>query len=471
MKEKNTASVLYIALFFLMIALPLAGMGFYRNRSAAEKRILANFPELQEEGDWNWEYLSQLGDWFTDHFAFRTELAQAHSTTQKVLFGMSGEDSVICGRDGYLFYKDSLDDYLGRDTMDERERYAALRYLELIQEYAASQGADFVFTIAPNKNTLYPEYMPYYYRKIEESGEMEWLETALKESSVLYADLRKVFEGQSKVMYHKLDSHWNNEGAALAMEAILDAIGREHTSYDQVPYESRKDFEGDLYGMLYPLGTQKDQNIYYQKEFGFSYGEGFRSTEDMRVRTENPAKHGKAVVFRDSFGNSLLPFLAEEFESALFCRDTPYPVEEVEKEGADVLIFELVERHLNLLAKEAPVMAAPVRDFQEWGQEEVRSGQTMEAVREGGYLKITGELSESCLDIDSPIYVRCISQQDTKVFEAFPLSKTEQEDAYGFGLSIRDGELEEGTYIMEVLTKRDGVWITSGYINTYTFSE
>ena len=34
---------------------------------------------------------------------------------------------------------------------------------ELIDSFTRSRGAEFVFTVAPNKNTLYPDKMPYYY--------------------------------------------------------------------------------------------------------------------------------------------------------------------------------------------------------------------------------------------------------------------------------------------------------------------
>ncbi len=466
---KKAVYRIYGGIFFALLLIPLVGMLFYRERDVNQKQALAPFPRLQTaDGEWNVRFLPELGDYFSDHFAFRWEIIQANSLIKGKVFGMSGEDSVIQGRDGYYFYENSLDSYLGKPSMDERELFGTARTLALIQEYVKEQGGSFAFTVAPNKNTLYPQYMPYYYKKIQEDGDLERLQEKLKEQGVVYADLKAAFLAEEEVLYHRLDSHWNNKGAALAMGVILDALGQSHTDYGELPYQTRRDFGGDLYEMVYPLGHRKDENVYYEKEFDFSYGEGFKSTEDMTIRTSNGKSANKhsAVVFRDSFGNSLTPFLAQEYSRGYFDRTVPYPADMLEAERADTLIFEIVERHLGTLAKDAPRMPAPVRDYQEWGQQEMK-GATMEAKETEDYVKIQGTLPENGVDADSEVYVRCVSAEHTAVYEAFPLSgKTD--GGYRYEMYLAKDMLEPGTYIMEALCKKDGAWVTSGYIHTYT---
>ena len=43
------------------------------------------------------------------------------------------------------------------------------RTLELVNEYVTSTGGNFVFIAAPNKNTVYPEYMPLNYTQGSDS--------------------------------------------------------------------------------------------------------------------------------------------------------------------------------------------------------------------------------------------------------------------------------------------------------------
>ena len=47
-----------------------------------------------------------------------------------------------------------------------------------------------------------------------------------------------------KCFYHERDSHWNNKGAALAGDALMTALDKEHTDYTQESYEECVDFTG-----------------------------------------------------------------------------------------------------------------------------------------------------------------------------------------------------------------------------------
>ena len=68
---------------------------------------------------------------------------------------------MILGSDGWLYFSDTLPDYMGQGMSDAELRYLA-NDLALMQEYIESQGKQFAFTIAPNKNSIYPEHMPDY---------------------------------------------------------------------------------------------------------------------------------------------------------------------------------------------------------------------------------------------------------------------------------------------------------------------
>ena len=467
MKHMKKGYFIYSISFFIILLVPLLAMPFYKNRSVTEKRILSPLPRLIAEGNWNQNYLSELGEYFSDRFAFRTEMVQVNAVIDSAVMRTSSEDKVILGKDGYLFYTDSVDFYRGKEIMDKRDRFATIRTLQLIQEYAASQGAEFLFMIAPNKNTLYPEYMPDNYQKIDAIAEIDRIQTELIKAGVNYLDLKAVFQEEEEVLYHRLDSHWNNKGAALAAEKIFAKLGQIAPDYHTMPYHEEEDFTGDLYGMLYPLGKKKDRNLYYDKTFRYQYISDFKSVEDITIRTTNADKEKTAVIIRDSFGNSLLPFLAEEYQEACFMRASPYKLDMIADIQADIVMFEIVERHLDKIAADAPVMPAPLRKFDEWKQEECNTGQTMNTMADERYLKITGNLLKNSFDTASEIYVRLIAGEDTKVYEATPLNDAEAERC-GYGLYIPLEDLKNTTYIIELLTQKDGVWITSGYIDKFT---
>jgi hypothetical protein len=72
---------------------------------------------------------------------------------------------------------------------------------------------------------------------------------------------------------------------------------------------------------------------------------------DARVVTEQPASsRPRAVVFRDSFGSAMIPFLSEHFSRAVYVWQNDMAPALVEEERPDFVIQEWVGRHLHTAA-------------------------------------------------------------------------------------------------------------------------
>lgn len=266
------------------------------------------------------------------------------------VFHTSGTDQVVVGEDGWLFYGETCGYFTGENRLTEEELTGVLDYLEALSVYFESRNIQFVFVCAPNKNTVYPEYMPDYYLQASGSDAKRVI-AGLSSRQVACPDLLQVFEEQDAQLYHKLDSHWNNMGAALAGETILDMLGKA-VSYTHLPYTIRRDFSGDLADMLYPDGlTEKDGQVYYNHVFSYQYTSAVRTMMEMEIATQNSEQTKSLLMVRDSFGNSLIPFLADAFETCRFTRQSMSRVIS-ETEGYDVVILEIAERNLRNLLKE-----------------------------------------------------------------------------------------------------------------------
>ena len=142
--------------------------------------------------------------------------------------------------------------------------------LKLIQQYVESQGSGFIFTVAPNKNSLYNENMPFYYQKGNESN-LANLTERMKTAGISYLDLYELFQAEEDVLYFQRDSHWNNRGAILAYNALMNYMGKEHETYLNVPYEEEAVHTGDLDEMLYPLAYEPETDYIYDKEWKYRY--------------------------------------------------------------------------------------------------------------------------------------------------------------------------------------------------------
>lgn len=323
--------VLYITAFFAACLVPSLGMAVTKQEASSENRRLAEFPELKKENEINSRWLPEAGEYFQEHFAFRNELVTANALLNGKIFGVSTADGVIQGTDNWLYYKDSLEDYLGEELLSERSLFNVAHTLSMMQETLNEKGVQFLFTVAPNKNSLYGENMPYYDSlKVSSDKNLVNLQKYLRQEQVSYGDLYETLSEEKEVLYHKRDSHWNNKGAAVAAEILLSSLKKEHVSYKEEPYTIKTDFTGDLDEMLYPLATTPEEEVYYDRQTTFAYVGEVGSNFDPKITTVNPVKEGSLVMFRDSFGNALLPFMADAYSSAYFSRGVPYQMSEVD---------------------------------------------------------------------------------------------------------------------------------------------
>lgn len=423
---KKAYVILVVALCCLpMLLFPIAG-----EKTSAEKRELAAFPSLFEEGRFNASFSQELDAWITDHFSFRSELITANNLLKATLFSTSDEDQVIVGQEGWLYFAETADDYLGQNRMSEGEIESVASVLRLMEEYVAGRGGRFVFAVAPNKNTVYPEYMPSYYRRTQKETNLDRVTRRLA-GEAYFADLKGALLACGEQTYHARDSHWNNLGALQGYNAIMKAAGRPHETYAGEDWEWRRIWEGDLDAMIFPKLGYKDLQAVFSTEWSYTYTSNFHSEEDILIATRNEEAEGSLLVFRDSFSNALLPFLAEQYETAKFSRAVPYTLHELETTAYTTVVVEIVERNLGNLLRQAPIMPAPQRDPEETGAA-AEADAVIRSRETGGYLHYYG-YAEKGAEEAGRIYLRLTNGTEERLVEAFPV----------FEASLLEKETEE----------------------------
>lgn len=448
--------LIYCILFFAICLCPSLGMLVTKQETSSENRQLSEFPSPKtEEGKINVEWLSQAGDYFQEHFAFRNELVTGNALLHGRLLETSTADGVIQGKNGWLYYKDSLDDYLGQDLLSDRSLFNIAHMLSMTQQALEEKGVNFLFTIAPNKNSLYGDNMPYYDKlKVSDQTNRENLEGWLKTEKVAYADLYQALMEEDEVLYHARDSHWNNKGAALAADVLMDALGKDHDSYEGESYTVRRDYTGDLDTMLYPLASTADDEIYYDKETTYATVEEIQSNFDPRITTVNPVKEGSLVMYRDSFGNALLPYMADAYANAYFSRGIPYQLMDVETHSADTVIIERAERFLPEMSQFPPVLTAKEISLTEDQELQESDGAVDVKIKpQGMTAQLSGRIKEGLLDTDSRIYLKV----NGSVYEAFPMDVKVEEnlDDNGFCLYLPSELVAADGNDVEILIEKD----------------
>ena len=299
---KKTLSLLFAALFLALCLIPSLGLLITGGSGAAANQVLAPKPVLlKSDGSLNTAWLEDLSRYVNDRFSLRQEAVTLWARLNAGLLHSSVTDQVILGKDGWLYFSATLPDYTRSNPMTERELWCAARRLWLLQEYAEAQGGQFLFTVAPNKNQLYPEGMPTL-AVADGPTNTEALYRKLDEMGIAHLDLHAIFRAADpERLYFITDSHWTSRGAALAADAILHALGRE-SAYFGGPFTSGT-HKGDLYEMLYPTGTETEPDPVYAPGFGFEASSA--NPDSISISTKSAAGEGTLLMYRDSFGRSL----------------------------------------------------------------------------------------------------------------------------------------------------------------------
>ncbi|MBQ9005291.1 MAG: hypothetical protein IJ092_02835 [Atopobiaceae bacterium] len=425
-------------------------MSFAATNESAEKKELAEPPSLLVDGSPNIFVLSDAGAYFNDHFAFRNELVDLNALLKQSLLMTSATDRVIVGSDGWLFYDGTRDDYQRTNLMSDRALFNAAHNVMIVQRFAESNGCTFALAIAPNKNTLYPDHMPYFLLAGTRQGNFDRFETIAREMGINLVDLKQPLSDASSILYYKMDSHWTNEGARIASEVLFDALGHAASSLEGTATHMI-DHLGDVATMLRPLSSKPEADVEYEGAQAFTYLTG-ETVEDNTIETTSTSdsSHGTLVAYRDSFGNALLPYLASEYKNAYFSKLMPYDMGLVVQKGADSVLMERAERHLSSLATTPPYLYSPrAQDQVQEFETKLDSGGLMTARINGPYLQIGGYVDDGLLEDDSTILLQVsVDGQAVGTYDCFLVSSQLEEvsDVAGAGEPGSDEVVGDGGY-------------------------
>ena len=456
-KKKKAGYCIYLIIALCFCLLPLLTMGIQGTIGTTENRAFTALPQPFYETGLNWDYPQELGAYFDDHFAFRSELVALDAWVRTSFLEVSPVSDVIVGENGWLYYAATLDDFQHKYPVSDRMLFNIAHNVSLMQDYTESLGMEFLFTVAPNKNSLYGENMPRRLcYQVEAQSDMERLLPWLEQEQVHYVDLYSLFGGQDEILYYQRDSHWNGKGAVMVYNALLDSCGKEHETYENSQTQITNDYYGDLSKMLFPTGAEPEADIHYTGGNPWTYSQG-ESVEDNFIITECTEGSQTLLMYRDSFGNSLLPLMAGEFSQAVFSKRVPYSMTDLAIYWPDIVIVEKVERHLPTLGEVPPVMNAQEAVLDNT-RVPVESNTTIHLSKEGSYWKLSGVADMKYMSTDSRIYVEITDADDTKLYEAFCTSFTEDDlsSDYGYTAYISEILLAGEQLHVSVITEKDG---------------
>lgn len=337
------------ALWLLLTA--ACWLGKSNDISEAERRKLAQFPKVSADTLLSGKFMSGFESFTQDQFPLRDRFRQLKA---EFSYGVlrKGDNNGIYLAEGCAA---RLEYPLNKTSVSG----AVKKFQKIHDLYLRDNSGKIVFSIAPDKSYYLAEKNGYpameYEALFSAFRDLEWAE---------YADLTDCLD---ESCYYRTDTHWRQEKLLPAAERIADALGTEiETEYTLCPVE--RPFYGVYYGQA-ALPMEPDTMYYLENETlkncaVYNYETktesavinlqklGSRDLYDiflsgavsvLDIENTNNQSGKELVVFRDSFGSSLVPLLLSGYSKVTVVDiryvPTDYLSQFVDFHGQDVLFL------------------------------------------------------------------------------------------------------------------------------------
>lgn len=319
---------------FMVLLLGLAGkeaLSHQRTYSPVEKRELQTRPEISItkvlDGRFQKKYESYLRDQFPgrDHWvSFQTDM--------ELFMGKNEIHNVYIGKNHYL-----LEHY----TEKEFDPQQISKNLQALEKFVgkAKQNADVHVMMVPTKSWVLRGKLPAFAPHYKEQKFYDALQQKLEKEDVLISVEPVLDAHKEEEIYYRTDHHWTTLGAWYAYEQYTKAVGGDlqraqgkkkfrciskdfyGTTYAKINYARQADkieiYEpADKLRVVYNMGEKKTKTLY---DFSFlktaDQYSVFTGGNQAVLEITGGIKNGKTLLLiKDSFANSILPFLAEDYE-------------------------------------------------------------------------------------------------------------------------------------------------------------
>jgi hypothetical protein len=408
---RRAGDVALVLAFLAAIALP-AILGFGTQPSPSdinrEFRPLAPKPKTPQKLDEYIAWPEQFNAWYRDNFGLRTTLIRWHNFAKLALFDVSPTPEIVAGPGTWLYTtRDrAVDVFRGADPFNQRELALWKQILEDRREWCAQHEIAYVFAIAPNKETIYPDRWPARLDKIGATRREQLVDYVARNSNFPLLDLTPALlaakqEFAPEPVYFPLGTHWNDRGVLYAADGLLHRVAelvgrvtpRPLGEFRFVPTDFQDDsWAGRLY--LDDVLIQNNFAIEFERRIPAEAWERLRIFSERKNRTpeenarfeiaplagaanqawritviagvhvtvDQPGLDApRAVVFHDSMGEKMRPLLAESFAHVDFRWLPDFDASFIESAKPDVVIQLFVERALAATSLSSSPLDTPER--------------------------------------------------------------------------------------------------------------
>ena len=323
-----------------------------KEMSEAERRKLQQFPQFTTETLFNGKFMTDFESYTQDQFPLRDAFRRLKAVFSYDVLQKKDNNGIYIA-DGYAAQMEY--------PLSEKSLEGAVKKFQKLYDLYLKDCGEIFFAVVPDKGYYLAEENGYlsmdYDAVYEKMAQLSWAE---------HIDIRDCLTGGD---YYYTDTHWRQEKLLPVARKLCDALGV--TSLKQEDYtvtELERPFYGVYYGQaalpmdpesMYLLRNDLLDNCVVTNhetgKVGSIYDMDKLTSRDLydvylsgpaallTIENPNAATDKELIIFRDSFGSSLIPLLIADYATVTVI-DTRYIVTEyiasfVDFHGQDVLML------------------------------------------------------------------------------------------------------------------------------------
>ena len=295
-------------------------------------------PRLDRQALLNNAYYLSFDQYFNDSFSLRSPLIFAKRWVDYRLFHMTDTDGVHVGTDGWLYSRQSIDSHRKVACSEKQDIEQLILELHAIERLIEATGRRFFFIVAPNKSTIYPEFVGRLpkgpscnYNKYDlfiEANKSHPLKNFVRLDQLL-----RIAKSDA-LLYDQTSRFWNAQGALLAADAIHRQINKDKAKKQVLNYKPIGPFgSDDLKNQLLGIANAtENESVKYYRDSG------------------QPDLPG-AIVYGNDFIQRQLPYLQQMFSRLDVIQADSFPSRQHEEDlsAYDMILLESAESELGMI--------------------------------------------------------------------------------------------------------------------------
>lgn len=290
----------------------------------SERRKAAQMPEASVESVIDKSFFDDFESFITDQFFMRDGFRSINAAIRMTLLRQTDNNKVYLAEGHISEFQSVLNEASVKSVAEKLN--------SIYDKYIKGKNANVYCSVVPDKNYYLAEKNGY--PSLDYAKMIDIFTSEIK--NMEYID---IFDCLTADDYYKTDSHWKQEKIGAVVDRLSEKMGFATKPVNEYRAEKIADFEG-VYAPRLAIGKMKDeiialssdaidsakvfnletnetkQGLYDESKLGkYDKYEYFLSGAAAFLTVENPlAKENKElVIFRDSFGSSLVPLMLEGY--------------------------------------------------------------------------------------------------------------------------------------------------------------